>query len=326
MFEMVIGEEPAVPTLENNTLVFRFPHIEAEACLNIDFVRTLRIPETDPSTPAPPILDAFALRHVEDHATRVPPSIAQRGGVIMPVWQAEAVSIGFESIGPARDIEFPVALMLAAGKINAVTGEAWQPDLRGRPQNYVVVPRQSRLDGFVVESGEIRQFVAMPSGTGLTIEEQLTGAAQWAGIQIMAIPMKRDAWMQHRSRQPAKASHISGSLSMMSLKSIPPMGLCAGGRVRQKVYRSALPKSAWDISAAERVFVHLVNASHWAAITDEPPPSRPPTAKAYRDAGLPWFDEYSDDHAVVSGSPILRRVAPLTSLLRPRKADPLSGA
>ena len=43
------------------------------------------------------------------------------------------------------------------------------------PQNYVVVPGQPWLDGYCVEKGIIRQFVAMPLGQGYSVEEQLTG-------------------------------------------------------------------------------------------------------------------------------------------------------
>ena len=45
-----------------------------------------------------------------------------RGGVILPVWQAEAMWLNFRNRGPSWDLDFPVAIKVAAGKINAVTG------------------------------------------------------------------------------------------------------------------------------------------------------------------------------------------------------------
>jgi hypothetical protein len=50
----------------------------------------------------------------------------------------------------------------------------------------VVVPEQPWLDGYCVEKGIIRQFVAMPLGAGYTAEEQISGKAEHGGLQIMA--------------------------------------------------------------------------------------------------------------------------------------------
>ena len=74
-----------------------------------------------------------------------------------------------------------MAVKVAAGKINAVTGEGWENELSSRPQDYVVIPEQPWLDGFSVMEGMIRQFVAMPLGEGFTAEEQLTGEAEHGG-------------------------------------------------------------------------------------------------------------------------------------------------
>ena len=76
-----------------------------------------------------------------------------------------------------------VALRVAAGKIDAVTGKEWSPGLHKRPQDYLLIPEQPWLDGYCVEEGVIRQFVAMPLGAGYTAEEQLTGEAEHGGLQ-----------------------------------------------------------------------------------------------------------------------------------------------
>ena len=57
-------------------------------------------------------------------------------------------------------------MKIAAGKINAVSGEAWTAELPSEPQDYVVVPGQPWLDGFSVGAGLIRQFPA-PVGRSL---------------------------------------------------------------------------------------------------------------------------------------------------------------
>jgi hypothetical protein len=190
--------------LEHNRLVFRFPQIEKEASFSIDFQRTLRIPDTEETYPLPPGLGSFPLRHVEDHADKLSAQTTSRGGVILPMWQAEAMWLNFSNEWPDwdldfPDLDFPVAIKVAAGKINAVTGEAWRTGLHRDPQDYVVSPEQPWLDGFAIEKGVIRQFVAMPLGDGYSVEEQITGEAEWGGLQISVAPLKADVWKAMRA-------------------------------------------------------------------------------------------------------------------------------
>ena len=42
----------------------------------------------------------------------------------------------------------------------------------------------------------------------------------------------------------------------------------------------------------------IINSRQWRAITGELPPTSPPTAAQYAEAGLPWFDYYSELEAV----------------------------
>jgi hypothetical protein len=283
-----------VPTLENDRLVFRFPRIGEDAVFSLDFQRTLRIPDTERTYYLPPGLGAFPLRHVEDYPT-LPATAVSRGGVILPMWQAEAMWLSFGHGYGA----FPVAIKVAAGKINAVTGEAWRSGLHRDPQDYMVSPGQPWLDGFAIERGVIRQFVAMPLGEGYTVEEQLTGAAEWGGLQIEVIPLKAAVW-QARRRVP------DGRLVCFSMSSegnaATEMGLAAGGRMRQAIYPDMFDLEDWDAGAAERVFVTLVHAKDWKAITAEAAPTSPPTAQEYSAAGLPWFDYYGRDQAALPGS------------------------
>jgi len=188
-----------MPTLEDDTLVFRFPEIDKDASFSIDFQRTLRIPDTDKTYSLPPGLGSFPLRHAEDFASNLPSKTGERGGVILPMWQAEAMWLHFRNDGPEYDLDFPVAIKIAAGKINAVTGEAWRPGLHRAPQDYMVSPDQPWLDGFAIEKGVIRQFVAMPLGAGYSVEEQLTNESEWGGIQISVTPLKAHVWKAKRA-------------------------------------------------------------------------------------------------------------------------------
>lgn len=84
-------------TLEGNNLTFRFPEVHESAKSIIQFHRTLRIPDDGKHYPLPPGLGTFPLRHVEDFADRVPEGWRERVGVMMPLYQAEAMWISFDA-------------------------------------------------------------------------------------------------------------------------------------------------------------------------------------------------------------------------------------
>ena len=50
--------------------------------------------------------------------------------------------------------------------------------------------------------------------------------------------------------------------------------------------------------------MHLLNSAQYQYVTGEAPPTQPPTAKHYTDAGLPWFDYYKDAAALDGGAPL----------------------
>ncbi|PCD75723.1 hypothetical protein [Pseudothioclava arenosa] len=297
-----------MPTLENNALVFRFLEIDPEARFSIDFQRTLRIPDSERDYPLPPGFGRFPLRHVEDYAA-LPAHTRRRGGVILPLWQAEALWLNF---GGGWGGDLPVAVKVAAGKINAVTGETWTAPLNRNPQDYVVWPEQPWLDGFAIEPGVIRQFVAMPLGEGYSVEEQLTEDAEWGGLQISVTPMRREAWER------LKTSHSVGlmeevAFSMSSCASAE-MGLGAGGRMRQSIESDPYTLEDWDQRATQRVFVTLWHASRWRALTGEPVPTEPPSAEDYARAGLPWFQHYGRGAEPLHGSDRLAGVKSVGTL------------
>ena len=278
-------------TLEHDTLTFRFPEVHPDAACSIDFQRTLRIPDDGSDYPLPPGLGSFPLRHVDDFADRLPAAWLRRGGVLLPMHQAEAMWLSFDCDG------YPFAIKIATGKVCAVTGDAWAERLNRHPQDYLVVPEQPWLDGYCVEKGVIRQFVAMPLGAGYTVEEQLTGAAEHGGLQIIAFPMKRERYEQMR-REAEKLHAVHDYGPNVTSAPLDAMGLAPGGRMRQEIYDDPHGLDAWDQRHASRCFVSIANSRQWQAITGERPPTQPPTAASYAEAGLPWFDYYRDLDAV----------------------------
>lgn len=83
--------------------------------------------------------------------------------------------------------------------------------------------------------------------------------------------------------------------------------------MKQDIYEDAHKFENWDRLTSSRCFVHLANSMMWRAVTGEAPPTEPPTAQRYSQAGLPWFDFYNADADALEGSEIL---ADLKSVIR----------
>ena len=243
--------------------------------------------------------------HVDDYAATLPAEWIERGGVAFPMYQSEAMWIAFSGD------DYPFAVKIAAGKIDAVTGNPWSADLGEHPQNYVVIPTQPWLDGFCVRKGVIRQFVAMPLGAGYTAEEQITLRAEYGGLQIQVYPMKAEIYEQE-----IKSRRLREREEHYVCAACPaPMGLAPGGQMRQQIYSDEFGFNVWDRSHSSRCFVHLCNSLVWQSITGQHPPYPPPTAKSYSKAGLPWFDYYRDDVEALAGSETLTELKSVSQII-----------
>ena len=303
--------------------------------LQIEFQRTLRIPDDGKIYPLPAGFGPFSLRHVDDYKDTVPAPWIERGGVLMPMYQSEALWIRFNT-------RYPFAVKVAAGKINAVTGELWTTGLQTDPQNYMVLPEQPWLDGFAVRKGVIRQFVAMPLGAGYSAEEQITGKADTGGIQLQVFPLRAEAYFHSEvaERLPKSLEHLLYELVDAELLDSgihfcleapeacmvmedASMGLGAGGTMRQEIFKDPPHFSDWDLSLSNRCFVHLCNSLMWRQVTGSNPPHPPFTAKEYSRAGVPWFDYYRDDLSALSGSKVLDKVKSVFAFGQAKEEKPL---
>jgi hypothetical protein len=307
--------------LGSDTLVFSFPEVHAEAELRIDFQRTLRIPDDGRTYALPPGLGRFPLRHVDDFADGVPASWRRHGGVMLPMYQSEALWLYFSSAHG-----YPFAVKVAAGRVNAVTGEDWSDGLHRDPQDYVVVPEQPWLDGYCVEKGVIRQFVAMPLGSGYTAEEQLTGAAEHGGIQLVVYPVRAEVWERIRRPRYYVSSSVMPEHEDLTLgepAAVFDMGLAPGGRMEQEVYDDSRHFEDWDMRQRGRCFVHLANSLAWHAITGTNPPLPPLTAADYTRAGLPWFTWYDADQTALEGAERLKAMKSVVQIGKEKGDVPL---
>jgi hypothetical protein len=314
--------------LKNNMLEVSFPELPLSPKLTLDFMRTLRIPDDGRDYPLPPGLGSFPLRHIDDYGARVSQKWLSRGGVLLPMWQSEALWIRFETrFLQSRDASYPFAIKVATGKINAITGENWRAGLDRNPQNYVVAPKQPWLDGYCVEKGIIRQFVAMPMGEGYSVEEQITGEAEFGGLQIEVFPMRAEIFEKRfpqallRGRVGLFERSVLSEMGAAAACADEEMGMAPGGRMRQEIFEDPFSIHDWDTEHRSRCFIHLVNSSTWRKITGERPPSTPPTPHDYTRAGYPWFDYYDAEAKAVQGSPTLAQTKSVRELAEDQGAD-----
>jgi hypothetical protein len=215
----------------------------------------------------------------------------------MPMHQAEAMWISFRG-------DFPMAVTVAAGKVNAITGSSLTRDLHRAPQDYLVTPDQPWLDGFCVEKGVIRQFVAMPLGQGYSVEEQISRTAEHGGLQLIVHPLKAAAYRKFQRERARIACRSTGEIARREAD----MGLAPGGRMRQEVYEDPFESADWSQKHVSRCFITIVNTVLWPSLTGETPPSVSPTASDYTKAGLPWFEYYDPGAVALPGSDTLAKV------------------
>ena len=133
----------------------------------------------------------------------------------------------------------------------------------------------------------------MPLGEGYTAEEQLTEEARHGGVQIIVYPMKSEEYdkLSHEDIYLADAAPIAMCVGEESME----MGLAPGGLMRQEIYEDPYGFDVWDRKTSSRCFIHIVNSLQYFALTGEEPPTQPPDAQSYTNAGLPWFEYYDSD-------------------------------
>ncbi|KAL2067774.1 hypothetical protein VTL71DRAFT_15870 [Oculimacula yallundae] len=167
--------------------------------LEITFNRTIKVPEDGTTYDLPPGLGNFPLYNVVHYGENLPENISLKGGCFMPVYDREALWISFKSTKP-------FAIKVLIGGINAVSGEPIMETFATRLrrsklaqekssiQDYIVVDPADQgqlwLDGIAKLNGKVMQFVAVPSGTGYSVEAQIAETESVGGIQIVITPIR----------------------------------------------------------------------------------------------------------------------------------------
>ena len=284
-------------SLVDDGVVFSFPDIHPDAVLSVEFQSTLRVPDDGTTYGLPPGLGGLPMRRVVDlPERRVPQRWLASGGVVMPMWQSQACWLNF-------DTYYPFLVKVGAGSINAITGKPWSAAPDFVEEDHIEVPNQPWLDGFCVDKGKVRQFVAMPLHSGYTVEEQVSTGEAVGGIRLVVIPLKAAIYEQRQADR-LRAGSPDPLINPVPNAECAGMGLGAGGEITQSIETPVEPQENWELQTSASVWVHIANSLDWQQISGERPPSLPPSAADYTSYGLPWFDWYDDTFAR-SGSDVL---------------------
>lgn len=217
--------------------------------LRVNFQRTCRVPSGRMNS-LPAGLGNFPVYRIADFKSGAPEDWHE-DGYFFPMYKSEAMWMNF-----SRDYRNPIALIVAAGNINAISGKPFDPledkhhkrrrkqEKKGNfdiklesPQNYLVVPPQPWLDGWKAEDGKVYQFVAAEMGSGETVEGQITGEEKIGGIQLVVYGPKEGLKLTPETRP---HEHITGG----SWGGLGDLEMCCFGETLKSVSKGIQPQYA----------------------------------------------------------------------------------
>lgn len=270
-------------------LEFSFPGVHKRAVLTVTFERTRRLSYDGEHYPLCTHLGTFPLHRIDHYAYKVPASWLNQGGVILPMYQAEALLVMFYGKYLSdHQTDYPFAVKLTVGIANAVTGRASYVGLHRDPQDYVVSTEQDGFDGYRDDGGRITPFVAKPlRGDDSSTEKQwLNQESGCDGILIEVWPMKEGIF---EKRFPLRIPRTIG-------QTIPPgsivdtfgMLISPGEWMRGGPPVDPFSIEDWDTHEISRCFVRFLNSATWREVTGENPYTEPPRLDDATDGDLPW--------------------------------------
>jgi hypothetical protein len=292
--------------------------------LEVVFHRTVRVPEGRSPSNLPPSLGAMKAYKVSAFKERCPENW-EEAGIFLALHDTEAMWMSFS------EGSHPVALLVGAGGVNALTGDKLGTKLA--KDNYLVAPPQPWLDGWKSDDGCVYQFVATPhkKGKGVSVGEQLIGEESKTGALGIALfdpkepeklkfkPYPTEGWSGSMVDNSdfkwgknallslhdgevlcaAAASTASASKGQGVLrKAFDEMGIGKGGKIYQKIYPDPHGLEVWKEAPTQTMAIYLVNAHGFEEITGEKIPA-PVTHHTYSG---PWFGLADKQEAAVPGT------------------------
>jgi hypothetical protein len=292
--------------------------------IEVVFHRTVRVPDGRRPSNLPPSLGRMDLYPVAKYAKRCPENW-EKEAYFLALHETEAMWMSF------RPLTDPVAMLVGAGGINALTGEKLGISLE--KDNYLVAPPQPWLDGWKDKDGTVYQFVATAykKGQGITVAEQLMGEESKTGAIGIAFFNPKDASKLKAKHTPvegytqslsgdnfhwksseftalfskdmvqptasASKSRIFGGIERLRT-AFDEMGIGRGGKITQKIYTDPHGLDVWEQSPWATLACYLVNAEIFEEITGEKIP-KPVSSENY--AG-PWFGLNDQGEGDIAGS------------------------
>jgi hypothetical protein len=323
--------------------------------IEVVFHRTVRVPDGRQPSNLPPSLGRMDLYPIAKYAKRCPENW-EKESYFLALHETEAMWMSF------RSLAHPVAMLVGAGGINALTGEKLGITLE--KDNYLVAPPQPWLDGWKDKDGTVYQFVAtaFKKGKGITVAEQLMGEESKTGAIGIAFFNPKDPSMLKVKHTPVQGHTLSMTddnfkwtmsefTALFSSASVKPaaaapkpsaaleglfhfmdkartmfdeMGIGRGGKIIQKIYPDPHGVNIWEQSPCATLACYLVNAEVFEEITGEKIP-RPVASENYSGA---WFGLQDKAEADVAGTgkftPLKSAVFPAASVKPEAVPEPVA--
>ena len=128
----------------------------------------------------------------------------------------------------------------------------------------------------------------------------------------LTIPRRRRYSPRSSSRMASPAIPHDTSTSCQTQLEV--MGLAAGGKLIQDLVVDQNPSYIWNTSRTRLVNLHIFSPASFEAVTHIVPPETPITARAYADAGLPFYVVEEDADNRLDGSDTLNAIKSVSQM------------
>ena len=275
-------------TVTQNKIVFSFPEIHYHAVLEVELMRTFRVPNDNKVHPSPTGFEAFTLPKASP--------MNEKTRIELPLYRSDALWLKF-----TNKMGFPFAIQIDYDGRNAVTGKPYTEELiqgvcRTREgmidlQNFLVSPAQTALDGVCGKDGLVRQMISQDS----TIETKRA----FHRLKITVYPLKealyQDLLFKSRSQEIEGGSRWGKEYHDYSAK--PENVKIGSGIISQSIACTDRHLDDWDMELSQSVIVDTIAMNAWLQKGDRTIPHQAYNQAVYERLGYPWFEWYEEPQA-----------------------------
>ena len=275
-------------TVSQNKIVFAFPEIHYHAVLEVDLMRTFRVPNDGKVHPSPTGFEAFTLAS----ATKV----NDKTRIELPLYRSDALWLKL-----TNKMGFPFAIQIDYDGRNAVTGKPYTEELiqgvcRTREgmvdlQNFLVSPAQTSLDGVCGQDGLVHQIIS----------QETTNETKRAShrLKITVYPLKEALYQEllFKSRPQEIEGGSRWGTEYHDYSAKPENVKIGSGLISQTIACTDRHVDDWDMALAQTVIVDTMAMNAWLKKGDRVPPYQAYNRAMYERLGYPWFEWYEEPQA-----------------------------